>query len=67
MRMIGGWRVCPDWARAVGRFNPHGPDGYRAATMPDAPLRATREEAIDDEVRYRLGRSAGTYGPEGLL
>lgn len=43
-------------ARAVGRFKPQGPDGYRAATMPDAPLRATREEAIDDEVRYRLGR-----------
>lgn len=67
MRMIDGWRVCPDWARAVGRFKPDGPDGYKAATMPDAPLRATREEAIDDEVRYRLGRSAGTYGSEGLV
>lgn len=38
-----------DAARAVGRFNPNGPDGYRAATMPDAPLRTTRAEAAADE------------------
>jgi hypothetical protein len=38
-----------DAARAVGRFHPDGPAGYRAATAPDAPLRATRTEAEDDE------------------
>jgi hypothetical protein len=35
--------------RAVGRFNPAGPDGYRATTLPGAPLRATRAEAAADE------------------
>lgn len=29
-----------------------------AATMPDAPLRATREEAIADELRHRMGTVA---------
>ena len=38
-----------DAARAVGRFRPGGPLGYRAATAPDAPLRATRAEAESDE------------------
>lgn len=38
-----------DSARAVGRFKPDGPEGYRAATAPDAPLRATRAAAIEDE------------------
>lgn len=42
-----------DAARAVGRFNPDGPLGYRAATAPDAPLRATRAEAEEDERRWR--------------
>ena len=51
-----GWKVGGDWAVAVGRFNPDGPDGYRAATMPDAPLRKTRAEAVTDEVQYRTGR-----------
>lgn len=46
-RVIGS-----DAARAVGRFNPKGPDGYRAASMPDAPLRATRAEAVNDETAY---------------
>lgn len=51
--LVNGWKVCADWARAVGRFKPEGPDGYKAATMPDAPLRKTREEAIADEIEYR--------------
>lgn len=38
-----------DAARAVGRFNPDGAEGYRAATAPNAPLRATRAEAVEDE------------------
>lgn len=42
-----------DAAVAVDRFNPDGPAGYRAATMPDAPLRATRVEAEADELACR--------------
>ena len=38
-----------DAARAVGRFNPGGPDGYRARS--GGPLRATRAEAVEDERR----------------
>lgn len=38
-----------DAARAVGRFRPDGVEGYRAATVPDAPLRATRTAAVEDE------------------
>lgn len=41
-----------DMARTVGLFQPEGPKGYRAASAPDAELRATREEAIDDQVRW---------------
>lgn len=44
-------------AYAVGRFDPHGPTGYRAATA-GTPPRATRAEAIADECRARAGRSA---------
>jgi hypothetical protein len=42
-----------DAARAIGRFNPDGLDGYQAASAPNAPLRATREEAVDDERVWR--------------
>jgi hypothetical protein len=38
-----------DAARAVGRFRTDGPLGYRAKSAPDAPLRATRAEAEQDE------------------
>ena len=41
--------VYAGMAVAIGRFNPNGVDGYRAATAPNAPLRATRQEAIEDE------------------
>lgn len=54
---MNGWIAGSDWARAVGRFKPEGVDGYRAATMPNAPLRKTRAEAVDDEVRYRSGEN----------
>jgi hypothetical protein len=42
-----------DAARAVGIFNPDGPTGYRAKSMPYAPLRATRAEAVADEAAWR--------------
>ena len=44
--------IAKDFAVAVGRFNANGPEGYKAATMPDAPLRATRAEAMEDERLY---------------
>ena len=43
-----------DAAVAVGRFKPGGPDGYRARSLPDGPLRATRSEAEADERAARL-------------
>lgn len=39
-------------AVAVGRFNPAGITGYRARSMPDAPLRGTRVEAINDHLNW---------------
>ncbi len=44
--------LTKDMAYAVGRFDPSGVIGYRAATAPNAPLRPTRAEAIEDEARY---------------
>ena len=41
-----------DWAVAVDRWRPEGPTGYRATGMPDAPLRATRDQAIADRCAY---------------
>lgn len=35
-------------ATAVGRFRPEGVLGYRATDVPNAPLRASREEAQVD-------------------
>ena len=52
-RMLNGWRISPDFARAEGRFDPNGPHGYRASTSPYAPLRPTREQAENDEAEYR--------------
>jgi len=46
-----------DAARAVGRFRPEGPLGYRAKSLPDGPLRATRAEAEADERAFREGQS----------
>jgi hypothetical protein len=46
-----------DAACAVGRFKEDGPDGYRAATAPDAPLRQTRDEAVEDERAWLDGAS----------
>lgn len=47
--------IGTDAAVAIGRFNPDGPAGYRAAHSPDAPLRASREEAETDEMQHREG------------
>lgn len=44
--------------RAVGRFSPDGPEGYRAETAPDAPLRGTRAAARADERAHRETNSA---------
>ena len=41
-------KLGADAARAVGRFNPTGPVGYRAAHAGTA-IRATRAEAVTDE------------------
>lgn len=41
-----------DAARAVGRFRAEGPLGYRAKSVPDAPLRPTRPEAVSDEAAW---------------
>ena len=46
---IGRRVMAADAARAVGRFAPDGLAGYRAATAPQAPLRATRSAAVEDE------------------
>lgn len=47
-------RVVPtSVARAVGRFNADGPDGYRAADVPNAPLRPTREAAQADWLAHQ--------------
>jgi hypothetical protein len=48
---------------AVGRFEPEGPLGYRAKTAPDALVRNTREEAVDDE---RVWRTRGIQDREGF-
>lgn len=46
-------RVLPaDATQAIGRFRPEGPLGYRAKSVTDAPLRATRDEALADEVAH---------------
>lgn len=54
-----------DAAVAVGRFKSDGPEGYRAKSLPDGPLRATRTEAEADERAARL-RSANCSHPGGF-
>lgn len=44
--------ISAGMAVAVGRFNPAGITGYRARSMPDAPLRGTRGEAIIDHINW---------------
>ena len=47
VRTTPGGRVVPsNAARAVGRFNPNGTEGYRSSL--GGPLRATRTEAEGD-------------------
>lgn len=52
-------RVSPD-AYAINRFQATGPTGFRAATMPDAPTRATRAEAEADELAWKEHARKGT-------
>lgn len=42
---------------ALGRFHPDGPRGYRARSLPDAPIRDTGAEAEMDELRHREART----------
>ena len=54
--------ICPDsgriipkvYARVAGIRFKSPIDGYKAATMPDAPVRATRAEAMEDERLWLL-------------
>lgn len=62
LKMLGLEKIALDEiAGVLGAYgvdvvgNPH-VDRNRAVTMPDAPLRKTREEAIADEILYRTGR-----------
>jgi hypothetical protein len=42
-------------AVAIDRFNPFVPTTYRAKTARDAPVRTTRQEAVDDEDAWLRG------------
>lgn len=44
----------PTWVYAEGRFHRNGPIKYRAR-IPDAPLRATRAEAMADACAAMAG------------
>lgn len=53
-------RIIPSSAAyAVGRFDPKGTHGYRAAGVPDAPLRKTRAEAQADWVAAQEAAQQG--------
>ncbi|MGV3564180.1 MAG: hypothetical protein ACO1ON_12960 [Nocardioides sp.] len=47
-----GWTHDASEVRAIGRFAPGGPLGYRAWSVPDAPLRTTRAEAERDYCQH---------------
>lgn len=51
-RIVNGRVIPPDAAVAIGRFRASGPIGYRASGVPEAPMRATRTEAVDDWIRH---------------
>lgn len=48
-----GPRRVTDAARAVGRFRPDGPLGYKPKSAPDGPLYPTRAEAEAAELEIR--------------
>jgi hypothetical protein len=50
---VDGCVVPSNATRAVGRFDPDGVKGYKATNMENAPLRATREEAVADWIAAR--------------
>lgn len=41
-------------AIAIGRFDPNGVIGYSARFLPNAPLRDTREKAMNDACAWRI-------------
>lgn len=51
-----GWIHGASQVVAVGRFKPGGPDGYRVASDPSAPLRDSRAEAMRDVCNAFLAR-----------
>lgn len=53
----GTLNLGADAARAVDRFNPNGPAGYRAKS--GGPIRETREDAEADELANRWTGPAG--------
>ena len=61
-----GYIVPPDAVRAVGRFDPDGPLGYRATSNPDAPIRPSRAEAMQDELIYRGLRCPNCHGSHAV-
>lgn len=54
-----------DMARAVGRFQPAGPSGYRAKS--GGPLRATRGEAEADECHGRTRSGPDEDSARGVV
>lgn len=50
-RMVNGWIIPSNAARAVVRFQPDEPTGYQSSD--GGPIRATREEAVQDWMRAR--------------
>lgn len=51
--------IGTDAARAVDRFNPDGPAGYRARS--GGPLRASRVDAVRDD-HFALSPSCDVFG-----
>ncbi len=49
------------------QFREGGPLGYRAATLPNPPIRATRAEAIADEVQYLDGERVSDLAAPGVI
>lgn len=49
-----GWVHDSSTVRAIDRFNPDGPSGYRA-TNPGALVRDTRDEAMRDACESKRG------------
>lgn len=47
-----GWKVPLNVEVVIDRLNPDLPPRFRSSHLPDAPLRATQMEAVQDWVNY---------------